>query len=110
MATDDMHVIVYKILAYLYRCMKDGVEPDRSRYSHVAFGIPESYWGTIMLELQESGLVRGLVATREFGGEIMAAGCDPTITMAGVEYLQENSVMQKVKRFLQDTKSIVPGA
>lgn len=110
MAIDDMHVIAYKILAYLYRCMKAGVEPDRNRYSHVALGIPESYWDSVMLELSDSGLIRGVVVTGDMSGESMIAGCAPTLTLAGAGYLQENSVMQRAKRFLQDTKSMIPGA
>ena len=109
LATDDMQVIIYKILAYLYSCMKNGIKPDRDRYSHVAFGIPESYWNSIMLELHEHGYVRGLVIANDFGGDLRVAGCDPTITFEGIQYLQENSLMQKTKRFLQDTKSIIPG-
>ena len=28
MAANDYHVIVYQILAYLYACLKDGVDVD----------------------------------------------------------------------------------
>ena len=28
MASDDMHVVMYKILKYLYECLKKGVEPN----------------------------------------------------------------------------------
>lgn len=109
MATDDMQVIIYKILSYLYDCMKSGIKPNNNMFSYVAFGIPESYWNSIMLELHEHGYVRGLVITNDFGGDLIVAGCDPTITFEGIQYLQENSLMQKTKRFLQDTKSIIPG-
>lgn len=27
--TDDMHVIMYKVLAYLYKCLKLGKDPDK---------------------------------------------------------------------------------
>lgn len=32
MAQDDMHVIMYRILAYLYWCIKQGVRPDPAQY------------------------------------------------------------------------------
>ena len=28
MAANDYHVIVYEILAYLYDCLKNGIDPD----------------------------------------------------------------------------------
>ena len=33
MAHDDMHVLMYKVLAYPYRCMKEGVAPDVEKVS-----------------------------------------------------------------------------
>ena len=32
MAQNDMYVVMYKIIAYLYDCMKKGAEPDISRW------------------------------------------------------------------------------
>lgn len=34
MAQDDMHVVMYKILAYLYSCMKEGMKPQLRHYAH----------------------------------------------------------------------------
>ena len=34
MAQDDMFVVMYKILAYLYSCMKSGEEPRMSMLAH----------------------------------------------------------------------------
>lgn len=32
MAENDMHVIMYRIMAYLYWCMREGVEPEPAQY------------------------------------------------------------------------------
>ena len=32
MAENDMHVIMYRIMAYLCWCMREGVEPDPAQY------------------------------------------------------------------------------
>ena len=43
MAQNDMYVVMYKIIAYLYDCMKRGAEPDTSEWDCRAMGIPEQY-------------------------------------------------------------------
>lgn len=32
MAHDDLHVVMYKILAYLYSCMKSGEKPVEKQF------------------------------------------------------------------------------
>lgn len=51
MARDDYFIIAYRILAYLYVCLKEGVQPDISYISadSPAIGINESYWEYITI-------------------------------------------------------------
>ena len=60
MARDDMHVVMCKIIAYLYACMKKGIEPDEKviRYDSDMIRINKNYWMHIMEMLSECGLVR----------------------------------------------------
>lgn len=110
MAHDDMHVIMYKILAYLYDCMKKGERPDERHYSHDGdvLAIPEPYWSSIMAELVGHGYVRGVAIVREWGGGIIAKPTDPAITMEGVAFLRENLSMRKALEFLKAAKSTLP--
>lgn len=108
MAQNDMYVVMYKILAYLYDCMKRGVEPEDARWSAQAMGIPESYWNAIVEELVDHRFVSGVKVTRFLGGEMMVSSVDPRVTMEGVAFAQENSMMGKAKAFLQDAKAAVP--
>lgn len=107
MASDDMHVVIYRILAYIYACMKRGDEPDRGEISHEALGIPRGYWSQIMCELYEHGYVSGLTVTKTTSGPSISFS-RPRVTLDGVQFLMENSMMAKAVRFLQDTKSSVP--
>lgn len=107
MAQDDMHVVMYKILSYLYKCMKDGVKPERAMYSADAMGINEAYWQCIMVELTRRKLVRGFEVISTAGDDYVTAR-NPSITMEGVEFLMENSMMRKAFEFLRDTKSAIP--
>lgn len=107
MAQDDMHVVMYKILAYLYKCMKEGVKPERGMYSADAVGINEAYWQSIMVELSRRQLVKGFDIMSTSGDDYVTIR-NPRITMDGVEFLMENSMMRKAFEFLRDTKSAIP--
>ena len=58
MAKNDMEVIMYKILRYLYECMKLGVEPELEQFAWNSklFDIPQSYWCKIIATLVRKGL------------------------------------------------------
>ena len=110
MAQDDMFVVMYKILAYLYDCMKKGVAPSRSMLAHDGelLSIDYQYWARIMHELVEHGYVDGVVVTKTFPPSLVANLVNPAITMEGVEFMQENTAMQKALKFLKDIKSAIP--
>ena len=111
MASDDMHVVMYKILAYLYACMKSGERVDVRRISHdspLIGCIPEIYWTRIVQQLVSRGYVAGM-SVRMFDNEPQILMDDPYVTMDGVEFLMENSMMSKAKQFLMDIKASVPG-
>lgn len=105
MAHDDMHVVMYKILGYLYYCMRNGFEPREAMLSHKGdmLSIPYPYWESIMGELVCRGFVRGVSLAKD--GVYLTA---PSITLEGVEFLQENSMMAKALDFLKEAKSALP--
>ena len=105
MAANDYHVIVYQILAYLYSCLKDGVDVDLASIEKFKEEnlINDKYWQYILLHLAECGYVEGLQAVPLLGGK-QGVKCttDFNITPMGIEYLLENSLMQKAKTLLFD--------
>lgn len=108
MARDDMYVIMYKVIAYLYECMKLGIKPVDNKWDAAAMDIPQSYWKQIVGEMIDHGLISGITYTKVAGGGIVIEPFDPVVTMEGVQFAQENSMMAKAKKFLQDTKASVP--
>lgn len=115
MAKDDYHVIVYQILSYLYQQLKRGnaADPECLRHEGKLFFIPEKYWEYIIYNLVNDGLVSGIkIRERSFvGGETALdfIGLENAqITPKGIEYLTDNSFMEKAKNLLKDVKSIVP--
>ena len=111
MAKDDYHVIVYQILAYLYVQLKAGQPVDAkmlmpdSKY----LGVNEKYWTYIMRNLINDGLINGPCITKPWNGDVIIDDLeDIEITPRGIEYLCDNSFINKAKEFLKDVKAIVP--
>lgn len=112
MAKDDYHVIVYQILSYLYQRLKKGEAVDGNMLLHDSplFQINKKYWAYIIYHLHESGFVEGAVFVDLDGLDVpMAAKLqNMRITPAGIEYLCNNTTIEKVKSFLKDIKEIIP--
>ena len=109
MSKDDMRVVIYKILRYLYECNKKAVQPCMEDICHHCklFSIPESYWNQIMTELIEAGYVKGFAILKTKDGEKIQMVGNATITLHGVDYLEENGSMQKAKEHLGEAFEIV---
>lgn len=111
MANNDMSVIIYKVLAYLYSCLKAGIAPEFAdiQYNSSLLNIPGKYWNAVMEELIEEKLIRGVKVYRTKDGSVY---CDNgiRISLKGVEYLEENSMMQSAKEFLGESfQSVLNG-
>lgn len=113
MAKNDYYVVIYRVLAYLYACLKAGENAnlDYLKYDTSAFPINENYWQYILMHLFDDGLIEGVVIVPVIGEQLKLVKLTPitTITPKGIEYIEENSVMQKTKAFLKEIKEIVPG-
>lgn len=111
MARDDIEVIQYKILSYLYESLKAGhaAALEEVAWKCKLFDITREYWLVIMKTLIDSGYVSGLkyVGAKDMEG-VLEVGTF-TITGEGRKYLVENSTMQKVKDMLGEAFKIVLG-
>ena len=111
MAKDDYFVIVYQVLAYLYRCLKDGedLDPELLAPTSRLLNINERYWGYIIENLQNDGFIRGASLKFAMGHVLYECNLENCqITPKGIEYLCENSTIKKAYKFLKEVKSIVP--
>lgn len=110
MSRDDMHVVMYKILAYTYRCMKRGEAFDESKITpggELVGPLPDEYWYQIVEQLVDAGYLKGVVCYRPDCVPTVLFR-DPSVTLDGVQFLQENSMMRKALDFLEKTKSAAP--
>ena len=102
MAHDDVNVVVYKILKYLYECKKAGKQPQHEdvMFNAALLRIPESYWMDILLELNRKGLIRGINSIITKDGTIVTLTDEFGITIDGMQYVDDNSMMEKASEYL----------
>lgn len=111
MAKDDYHVIVYQILAYLYVKLKAGEPVDGAmiNYDSQYLNINRTYWLYIIDNMVKQNYITGPVIMTPWGQEAIVTGLEDTqITPEGIEYLCDNSFLEKAKQYLKDIKAIVP--
>lgn len=109
MAKNDYFVITYRILAYLYESFMSGEKPDTEMFGPDALKINEGYWTNVIESLYDDGYIKGVAMVSRPGGAPGVKILDLKITSAGIEYLQENSSIQKAKNFLKGLKEVIPG-
>lgn len=102
--------VIYKILRHLDRYNGDD-EISMEVISASALGISEAKWEQLLIELQINGYIRGLVYTQNLGDAFphIVEPIRPRITLKGMEYLEENGMMNKVGKFLKGIKEMTPG-
>ncbi|UPQ86419.1 YjcQ family protein [Ignavigranum ruoffiae] len=108
MSKDDYFVIVYQLLKYLYDCLKKGIQPDYDKLTASYFNIPESYWGYIIDSLLKEDFIQGPKGIPTKDGIIFNDFKGMMITPKGIQYLFDNTFLEKIKRTLKDVKDITP--
>lgn len=111
MAKDDYGVIIYQILSYLYNCLKKDIKVDKSYLEPQGelFNINTNYWTFIIYNLVKHGYIDGVTLTNVWGENypIISNLENMKITPKDIEYLTDNSFIQKAKELLKDTKAII---
>ena len=97
MANDDYFKIIYVILTELYECKKQNYKVDPEAISPERFKVPGGYLLDILLDLKDEGYIKGVRLE------------NLSVTMKGIEYLQDNSKMKQVYNVLKEIKDLVPG-
>ena len=96
---------MYRILRILQKSM-DLEEFDRATISAEALGLSEPMWRRLMTQLVRKGFIEGVRVIRYDQSDIPLikyTGC-PEITMEGLQFLEENSMMRKLA---QGAKGII---
>ena len=109
MSQDDYFVIVYKLLKYLYDCLKRGIRPSSEILNADFFGIGADYWEYIIRNLYQDGYVEGVTIARLCGNPNYPC-MQPhfNITPKGIQYIQENSIFEKIRGYVKDIAAMIP--
>lgn len=96
--------IVYKILKGI------DLQMDSDSFDNTfleVLKISEERKNKIIQSMIDDGLISGFTRIEYLGGYGFKAN-DPRLTLKGMEYLSENSIMQKIKNGLKDVKELTP--
>lgn len=103
----DNFKVIYRILRYLEKAM-DYDEADTSFISAGALKISEQRWVAIMEMLVTEGYIAGMTVSRSRDGEVVISESNPRITLRGLEYLSDNSLMQKAAKIAKGIAEVIP--
>lgn len=105
---NDNFKCIYKILKAVEAAL-DYSSYDFECISHKNLEISKERWNAYIEMLVESGYVTG-VRIREYAdGEKSIEISRMRITLKGLEYLTENSIMQRIYNLAKGVKDITPG-
>ena len=101
----DNFKIIYKILKVFEKNL-DVEEPDWEDLTPQKLNISEVLWQNLIQMLIKAGYIDGIKITAT-GTYITPI--NPQITLQGLQYLEENSMMRKAYRLAKGIKDITPG-
>lgn len=103
----DNFKAVYRILSELEKAM-DSSKADISRFDAEQLGVSENRWCNYIEMMEDVGYIKGVIIKRNIYGELITDCDNIKITLKGLEYLQENSVMQKIYKTIKGIKEVTP--
>ena len=112
MAKDDYDYIVFKILTYLYTCLKRQTSFNKKVFANVIITqkVQSGYLTDIFLRMMEGeNLIEGLSFVKAWGNEYIISNDieNIRITGAGIRYVLNNDKMRQIKKLILEG---TPGA
>lgn len=102
----DNFKLIYKILKYFEACM-EFEEFDEDNFTAAHFGVSDTLFLNILNILIEDGYIRGVkVINDKLGSQLLLL--NPHLSLEGMEYLENNTMMKKVYRTLKGINDIIP--
>lgn len=95
MSKKDLPVIVYKILAYIYECMKAEAQANVSEARRLC-ACNNVMFGTAVEEIVANGYAKGIEIEHYYDGPEVSFS-DARLTLSGSDFLLNNSTMHKAK-------------
>ena len=111
MAQSDYNYIVFRVLVYLYACLKRQEVFNETVFKAkiITKDVPEEYFTDVLRMMQGEGLIEGAAFTKAWGNTyiLISLLSDISITAEGVRYVLNNDVMKKIaKKVLENAGAI----
>lgn len=103
----DNFTAVYKILSALEKAM-DLPKFDINDIGADALGVSKERWARYMEMMADVGYIKGVTVKRNILDETVIEAKNIRITLKGLEYLQENSIMRKIYNAAKGIKEVIP--
>lgn len=100
--------IIYKILNLIEKSM-DYPEFDREALKAERFAISEERFIKILYAIIREGYIEGITMKIGVDGYVLINISSPSLTVKGMEYLTENSVMKKIADAAKGIKETIHG-
>jgi len=104
----DNFKAIYKILSELDKAMDDS-EFNIAKINHEAVGVSEERWTRYIEIMLDVGMIKGASIRSYIGGSVNVDISNIRITLKGLEYLTENSIMQRIYKAAKGIVDFVPG-
>lgn len=100
--------IIYKILKHLEASL-DYEEADFTQITAEQLGISEVRWEQLLIMLYEEGYISGIAVSKNLSTDRkqICRPIRPNITLKGLEYLEENSIMKKAEKIIRGVSEIL---
>ena len=102
----DNFRVIYRILRYLEKAL-DYDEPNMDCISAKALKLSDQRWVALMEMLSKEGYIDGFSVQRTAHGSLLISSSTLRITLKGLEYLQENSLMKKAAELAKGVADII---
>lgn len=104
---NDNFKCIYKILKALEKAM-DYPEFDISQISPEKLGISQERWARYIEMLVDTGYIKGIRVYTDCTDELCVDNEGIRITLKGLEYLTENSIMQRMYKTAKGIVDLTP--
>ena len=103
----DNFKAVYKILSTLEKAM-DLSEFDIDLIGPKVLDISQERWYRYLEMMLDAEYIKGVRISKDIAGNVRLDCNDIRITLKGMEYLHENSIMQKMYNLAKGIKEVAP--
>lgn len=109
MSKDEYYVMAYKLLKYLYDCLRKDDQPNSNliKANTKHFPVGEKYFTYLIENLANDGYIRNVKVTKYDDDVKVIFDDNIQITPKGIEYLEENGLMNKIAEALKTAADLI---